>query len=352
MQAVGCAHPGRKAPVARGRNKDQTGLRTQTRTLRRTLLLAILASCAGPILALGAMLAVFGPAERLPLVATVLVALSLSAALAGFSAARLSRPLSAFVRGASDIAAGKFGTQVRVDSEGELKDLATTFNYMSMQLLATTSEAEALYKGLEEGFVQTILALANGIDSKDSYTRGHSQRVGELAAEIGQEMGVPERTRRLLLYGGILHDVGKIGIAETILCKRTKLTEDEMKVMRRHPSLGAAILDSVHILKPVLAAVRNHHERWDGTGYPDGLKGKNIPLSARIVNCADTWDACTSTRPYQQAMPPEHALDVIDRLSGSQLDPEVASALSRVVRRKMAKGERVSACEAVAAAKI
>ncbi|MFN7130462.1 MAG: HD-GYP domain-containing protein, partial [Myxococcales bacterium] len=134
-----------------------------------------------------------------------------------------------------------------------------------------------------------------------------------------------------------------IGIIEPILCKRTRLTDEEMAVMREHPAIGGTIIEAVSFLRPVLAAVRNHHERWDGNGYPDRLKGEEIPLIARIVNCADTWDACTSTRPYQKAMPPEKALEIIRKLSGSQLDPKVAEAMERVVQKKLQRGERVSA---------
>jgi putative nucleotidyltransferase with HDIG domain len=230
-----------------------------------------------------------------------------------------------------------------VRTRNELGDLAQTFNYMSQQLMAYDAETRGLYKSLEEGYLETIVALANSIDSKDSYTRGHSQRVGEMAAEIGREMGLPELDVRHLLYGGILHDIGKIGVIEPILCKRSRLTDEEMAVMREHPAMGATIIDGVSVLRPVMAAVRNHHERWDGNGYPDKLAGDAIPLIARIVNCADTWDACTSTRPYQKAMPPEKALEIVRKLSGTQLDPKVVDALERVVHRKQARGERVSA---------
>jgi putative nucleotidyltransferase with HDIG domain len=205
---------------------------------------------------------------------------------------------------------------------------------MSQQLMASSQENQALYESLEKGYLQTIVALANSLDSKDAYTRGHSQRVGDLSMEIGRELGLTETEVKLSQYGGILHDIGKIGIVESILFKQSHLTDEEMRVMRQHPVIGDTIVQPVGFLKSVRAAVRNHHERWDGTGYPDGLKGDDIPLMARIVNCADTFDACTSTRPYHKALPMDQAMDILEGLRGTQLDPKVVDALHRVVRKK------------------
>jgi len=224
-----------------------------------------------------------------------------------------------------------------VKRKNEWSDLAQTFSYMSSALQAYDQENKGLYASLEEGYLETILALANSIDSKDPYTRGHSQRVGDIAVEIGREMGLIGRQLKHLQYGGILHDIGKIGIPEAILCKQSRLNEEEMLVMRQHPSIGDNIVRPISFLATVRAAVRNHHERWDGTGYPDALRGEDIPLVARIVNCADTFDACTSTRPYQQALPLEQALAILERLRGNQLDPSVLDALRRVVGKKMVR---------------
>ncbi len=208
------------------------------------------------------------------------------------------------------------------------------FNYMSKQLLAYDQENHRLYQSLEEGYLQTIVALANSIDSKDSYTRGHSQRVGDISVQIGRELGLSERELKHLQYGGILHDIGKIGIVESILCKQSRLTDEEMTIMREHPDIGDSIIKPVSFLGEVRSCVRNHHERWDGSGYPDKLQGEAIPLLARIVGCADTFDACTSTRPYQKAMPLEKAMEILDNLSGKQLDPNVVGALRRVLQKQ------------------
>lgn len=276
-----------------------------------------------------------------------LVALVLGVAAAfGFAVTRrILRPVKDLEAMAMEIAQGRFGAQAKVHRRDEIGGLAEVFNYMSQQLLALDSETRRLYESLEEGYLETMLVLAHSIDTKDSYTHGHSRRVGELAAEIGKELGLPQFELRQLMYGGLLHDIGKIGVVEPILHKNSKLTTEEMDAMRAHPSVGASILESASFLKPILPAVRHHHERWDGTGYPDGLKGEEIPLAARIVGAADTWDACTSLRTYQEPMPPAKALEVVLGLKGKQLDPKVADALERVIRRRVARGERQSAGE-------
>jgi len=264
----------------------------------------------------------------------LLGAMAVALLLAAFFSDSLVRPIKRFKTSALEIAKGKFGIQVDLKSKNELGELAQTFNYMSQQLLAYDAENKGLYETLEEGYLETIVALANSIDSKDAYTRGHSQRVGDMAVEIGRELGMNDRELKHLRYGGILHDIGKIGIVDAILCKQARLTDDEMTVMREHPAIGDAIVEPVSFLSPVRAAVRSHHERWDGSGYPDQLKGEAIPMMARIVAVSDTFDACTSTRPYQKAMPLEQAMEIMAKLRGVGLDPNVVDALRRVVEKK------------------
>ncbi|MHB8877839.1 MAG: HD domain-containing phosphohydrolase [Myxococcaceae bacterium] len=272
-------------------------------------------------------------------------AILVAMALAALFSRTLTRPLKKFGAAALDIAKGRFGVQVGYSAKNELGDLAKTFNYMSAQIEAYDQETKRLYESLEHGYLETIVALANSIDSKDAYTRGHSQRVGDVAVEIGREMGLTERELKHLHYGGILHDIGKIGIIDSILCKQTRLTDEEMVVMRDHPVIGDTIIQPVSFLAGVRAAVRHHHERWDGKGYPDGQAGETIPLIARIVNCADTFDAVTSTRPYQAAFGLEKAMEILAGLRGTQLDPAVVDALQRVVEKKGVRleGGRVTA---------
>jgi putative nucleotidyltransferase with HDIG domain len=268
-----------------------------------------------------------------------LAALAVALVLALLFSRGLTRPLKSFVASALDIAKGRFGSQVELSSNNELGELARTFNHMSVQLLSYDKENKSLYQSLEQGYLETILALAKSIDSKDPYTRGHSQRVGDISAAIGRELGLSETEVKLLRYAGILHDIGKIGIVDTILGKQEQLTAEEMKVMREHPAIGASIVEPVTFLGAARSAVKSHHEKWNGAGYPEGLAGEQIPLVARIVGCADTWDACTTTRPYQRAMSLQAALDVMERLRGVALDPTVVDALRRILARRGATAE-------------
>ncbi|MFL5347066.1 MAG: HD domain-containing phosphohydrolase [Hyalangium sp.] len=261
-------------------------------------------------------------------------AILVACVLAATFSRNLTRPLKNFTAKALELANGKFGAEVNIRQKNELGELAQTFNYMSKQLMAYDMENRRLYESLEQGYLETIVALANSIDSKDAYTRGHSQRVGDVAVEIGRELSLPENQLKQLQYGGILHDIGKIGIVESILCKQSRLTDAEMAIMREHPAIGDSIIGPVSFLSGVRSCVRSHHERWDGSGYPDKLKGEDIPMLARIVACADTFDACTSTRPYQKAMPLEQAMQILDKLSGAQLDPRVVLALRGVLQKK------------------
>jgi HD-GYP domain-containing protein (c-di-GMP phosphodiesterase class II) len=269
-----------------------------------------------------------------PVVIAGTVGLMLSSALSVYIARRVARPLRQFDQAAMSIARGKFGIQVEVGGDTELSDLARTFNYMSAQIEAYDHETQRLYEDIEAGYLETMVALANSIDSKDSYTRGHSQRVAEMAVEIGRELKLTERELKQLRYGGILHDIGKIGIVEAILLKKSSLTDEEMKVMRQHPTIGDSIIQPVSFLKEIRAAVRCHHEWWNGSGYPDGLKGEKIPFIARVVSVADTWDACTTTRPYSRALPEAQALEVMQKLRATHLDPGILDAFLKVIEKK------------------
>jgi HD-GYP domain-containing protein (c-di-GMP phosphodiesterase class II) len=269
-----------------------------------------------------------------PIIIAGVVGLGLSSALAVYIARRVAKPLQQFDEAAMSIAKGKFGIQVEVPGGTELSELAKTFNYMSAQIEAYDHETQRLYEDIEAGYLETMVALANTIDSKDSYTRGHSQRVAEMAVEIGRELKLTDRELKQLRYGGILHDIGKIGIIESILLKKSKLDDDEMKIMRQHPMIGDGIIQPVSFLKEIRSAVRCHHEWWNGTGYPDGLKGDKIPFIARVVSVADTWDACTTTRPYSRALPEGQALEVMEKLRGTHLDPTILDAFLKVIEKR------------------
>jgi putative nucleotidyltransferase with HDIG domain len=302
--------------------------------LFRTFLLLTLIASAVPTAVLAALLARHAGAVPGTMVAAVLFSLAIAVLGSALVARRIVNPLEECVRGALDIARGRFGRQVDVRARNEIGDLAYTFNHMSRELASYDSENRRLIAALEEGYLDTIRSLAGAIDAKDPYTRGHSQRVADLSVEIGRELSLGEGELRALAYGGILHDIGKIGVPEPVLGKATQLEGAELDLMRAHPVIGAEIVKGVAFLRDAIPAIRCHHERWDGNGYPDQLSGDAIPLVARIVNAADTWDACTSERPYQAAIPGDRVLSILAKLRGTQIDPVVHDALVRVLRRR------------------
>ncbi len=266
--------------------------------------------------------------------AAVAASVAVAIVLSSLVARSVTRPLAECVRGALDIARGRFGRAVAVRARNEIGDLAYTFNYMSRELASYDAENRRLIAALERGYLDTIRSLAAAVEAKDPYTRGHAERVSTLAVEIGGEMGLSPDAQKALEVGGILHDIGKIGIPDSILAKRGALEPDELELVRAHPRIGAEIVAGVDFLKDAIPAIRSHHERWDGTGYPDRLAGDAIPLVARIVNIADTWDACTSNRPYQEAIPAGTVVAILAALRGAQTDPAVHDALLSALRRR------------------
>ncbi len=302
--------------------------------LQRSLLLLVLLASAAPTAVAGALLVREHGALDAKDALALGGSLALALLLAGAVARNVTRPIGELVKGVLDVARGRFGREVRVSSRNELGDLAYTFNHMSRELQSYDRENRRLIAALQAGYLDTIRSLAAAVDAKDPYTRGHAQRVSALAVEIGRELGLDDAQLQALEYGGILHDIGKIGIPDAILAKRGSLTAKEMDVVRAHPVVGAEIVAGVEFLKDALPAIRHHHERWDGGGYPAGLEGEAIPLVARIVNIADTWDACTSRRPYQDALPAELVEAILDGLKGAQTDPRVHDALVAVLQRR------------------
>lgn len=195
------------------------------------------------------------------------------------------------------------------------------------------AEIARLLTQLQESYDQTLAALCAALDVRDRETEGHSRRVAELACAIAREMELPEEEVTHLYRGGLLHDVGKIGIPDAVLHKPGPLTDEEWELMRQHPLLGAHILQGIDFLARAVEVVLFHQERYDGRGYPYGLRGAEIPLLARIFAVADAYDAMTSHRPYRPAMSHEEAVAEILRNSGTQFDPEVVRIFLRVVER-------------------
>jgi len=193
---------------------------------------------------------------------------------------------------------------------------------LSEQISIVITNAE-LFLNLEDFLFNVIKALVLSIEAKDSYTRGHSERVSALAMMIADAMDLSQSEKDRLKLASILHDIGKIGISEKILNKEGTLTQEEYSHIKEHPDKGYRILKPIDQLNESLSAIRHHHERYDGTGYPSGLKGKEIPLHARMIAIADTYDAMTSTRSYRGAFSHEDALAEITGVKGKQLDPEL-----------------------------
>ncbi len=190
-------------------------------------------------------------------------------------------------------------------------------------ILAPLIENAHLYHELKHSFHETVQALAETIDKRDPYTGGHTRRVMQYSLAIGKMMGLAEGMLENVKLAAILHDIGKIGVGDRILLKGGKLDRNEMETMNRHSQYGAEILAHVGQLKEVVPGVRSHREKYDGTGYPDRLKGPDIPLIARIIAVADTFDAMTTDRPYRKAMSAQEALDVLRENKGTQLDREI-----------------------------
>jgi len=218
-----------------------------------------------------------------------------------------------------------------------LDKIASDFDSHDVKLLISIANASAIYlensilyedvRGLVMGLLHS---LTSAVDAKDPYTCGHSRRVALLSRRIAREAGLDEAQCERIYMGGLLHDVGKIGVPEHVLSKPGKLTAEEFDLIRRHPAIGARILKDVKQIQDVIPGVLYHHERYDGGGYPAGLAGENIPLIGRVICLADCLDAMTSTRTYRKAMPLEAALVEIDRGRGRQFDPALADALLRI----------------------
>ncbi len=189
---------------------------------------------------------------------------------------------------------------------------------------------------LRTAYVQTVGALAEAVDAKDAYTRGHSERVGVYASKIAREMGFTKEFIERVYIAGLLHDVGKIGIRDAIITKPGKLTDEEYDEIKRHPEIGAKIIEPVDFLADVVPCVRHHHEWFDGSsrGYPDRLIGNQIPLPSRIILVSDTVEAMTSDRPYRKALPLEVVVAELHKFSGSQFDPACVEPFLRMLERE------------------
>jgi putative nucleotidyltransferase with HDIG domain len=192
------------------------------------------------------------------------------------------------------------------------------------QALKYAEDLRVVHARLQRSVFQSLGALANALEAKDPYTRGHSQRVASFARQLAERANSSPGEARLVAQAGLLHDIGKIGVREEVLRKPGSLTSDEWAEMKSHPVIGAEIVAPLDFFSDGATLVRCHHERFDGSGYPDGLKGEEIPLGARVVAVADVYDALTSSRPYRKALSQGDALRMLDEMSGHGLDPLLA----------------------------
>lgn len=204
-------------------------------------------------------------------------------------------------------------------------------------------QIEAAYAELEITYDRTLTALMSALDARDQETEGHSMRVSRLACMLGEEVGLSRQQLKALERGALLHDIGKIGISDTILHKPGRLTDEEWRIMRIHPDIGARIVEGIPFLQDTLTVIRYHHERWDGSGYPLGLNGTDIPIQARIFAVADVFDALTSSRSYRRKSTAAEAVQYLTRQSGSLFDPVIVQALIRLPYMDFTEGEKAPA---------
>jgi HD-GYP domain-containing protein (c-di-GMP phosphodiesterase class II) len=247
------------------------------------------------------------------------------------SARAITNPIQQLVDSTQLIARGDFSKKIQIRSRTEIGELAETFNKMTDDLELYIQQIRKAGEENKALFLGTIRALAAAVDEKDPYTRGHSDRVTKYSVIIARALDLDEKTVETISISALLHDVGKIGIDDKILKKPGFLTPEEFETMKQHPVKGFNIMKTIEQMRNVLPGLRSHHEQWDGNGYPDRLKGLEIPLIARIIAVADTLDAMTTNRPYQQALTFQFAVEKINKNVGIKYDKTVVAAFNRAI---------------------
>lgn len=247
------------------------------------------------------------------------------------SARAITNPIQQLADSTQLIARGDFSKKIQIRSRTEIGELAETFNKMTDDLELYIRQIRKAGEENKALFLGTIRALAAAVDEKDPYTRGHSDRVTKYSVIIARALDLDEKTVETISISALLHDVGKIGIDDKILKKPGFLTPEEFEIMKQHPVKGFNIMKTIEQMRNVLPGLRSHHEQWDGNGYPDRLKGEEIPLIARIIAVADTLDAMTTNRPYQQALTFQFAVEKINKNVGVKYDKNVVAAFNRAI---------------------
>ena len=265
------------------------------------------------------------------LVSSLLLVL-LALVLAFVTSAWIGQPIQRLAVTTHEVAQGDFSSRVDTsDMRFELANLAEDFNLMAGTVEQYVEQLQQAAHANRELFIGSLRAFTAAIDAKDPYTRGHSERVASVARTIARSLGLSEDVQGRLWIAALLHDVGKIGVDDRILKKGGVLSPEEYAQMQKHTVIGAEIMASIDQLKEALPVIRWHHENWNGKGYPDGLKGEKIPLLARIVAVADTFDAITTNRPYQNAYTLDYAVATITKLTGTRFDAKVVTAFMKAV---------------------
>jgi HD-GYP domain-containing protein (c-di-GMP phosphodiesterase class II) len=260
------------------------------------------------------------------------VALALVLAVGAVVAGRITRPIRDLRDAALKVSGGNYAVQVSGGVQNEVGVLAQTFNEMVTNLSKSKQD-------LLDAYDKTIEGWSRALDLRDHETEGHSRRVAEMAVRLGKQMGLTEEQLSQLYRGGLLHDIGKIAVPDSILLKKGKLTAQEMEQVRLHPQHAQMFMEQIEFLRPALDVPYAHHEKWDGSGYPRGLKATEIPLLARIFAIVDVWDALTSDRPYRAAMPMTEALDEIQDGSGNHFDPQIVDAFMAMLDKMLKEAQ-------------
>ncbi len=228
---------------------------------------------------------------------------------------------------------GAVGLVRRIESSPFSEDELQLLTVFASQTAAIIENAQ-LYGKVIEMNREVIRSLAKAVEAKDSYTKGHSDQVAHYALKLGRKLGLSSKELDRLYWAGIVHDIGKIGIPDSILNKPTKLTVEEFEVMKKHPVIGRDILSQVETLKDIMPIIYHHHERVDGKGYPDGVKGDDIPFLAKVISVVDAFDAMTSDRAYRRAMEPGRAINILEEGAGSQWDEDLVYTWSKMLRQE------------------
>jgi putative nucleotidyltransferase with HDIG domain len=270
---------------------------------------------------------------RRPFAVVVVLTVTLIVGVSLRQIRRQMEPLERLHEGAARIQAGDFEARAAVSSGDEFEALAESFNCMADEVQRRFADLQALSVG-------TFEALARTIDAKSPWTAGHSQRVTWIGVRIAAELGLPPAEIERLRYGGLLHDIGKLGVPSRILDKRGRLSRAETKIIRMHPELGARILEPIAAYAPMIPVVLEHHERYDGTGYPRRLAGDHISLGGRIFAVADVVDAMVSDRPYRPGIPFDHVVRYVADQAGRGFDPQVVDAFLKIVGNVRAQYEQ------------